>query len=48
VIPINATESKDVPTHRDGDRRGTFGALTEPANILRNLLNQPNYVGFIF
>jgi hypothetical protein len=25
-----------------------FGALTEPANVLGNLLNQPNHVGFIF
>ena len=27
---------------------GLFGALTEPANILGNLLNQLNHVGVIF
>ncbi len=30
------------------DPIGLFGPLTEPANILGNLLNQPNHVCFKF
>jgi hypothetical protein len=30
------------------DSVSLLGALTKPANILGNLPNQPNYVGFIF